>query len=448
MSKPLPLTAAVETLGCKVNQYESAHLLDLLSSAGFRIVPFRDSADLYLVHSCAVTAKAAFQTRQLLRRAHRQNPQAHIVVAGCDAQLEPDRLAGERLATHILGTMEKYRLLEFLQRPASREEPFRATGNPRLCTVLDPLPVRTLRTGRARALLKIQDGCDAFCTYCVIPHTRGKSRSLPPQDVLAQLHRFLESGFQEVILTGIHLGRWGADFRPQKDLCGLLPLMDDSLDSARIRMSSLEPMELTASLLITLRSRPWICPHFHIPLQNGDPEILARMGRPYSPGQYAEILFELHGLFPEASIGADVMVGFPGETDKHFRNTHSLIERLPLTYLHVFPFSPRSGVPAGTWSGRPNGTEVKRRVRALWEMGIRKRNTFACRFVGRPLQVLAERPLGSGWWQGTSENYLRVHFSSPTVLRPGALVDVRCEEMQDNGLTGRLIGLFSGKTLK
>lgn len=438
----------METLGCKVNQYESAYLLDLLSSAGFQIVPFRDNADLYLVHSCAVTAKAAYQTRQLLRRAHRQNPQAHIVVAGCDAQLEPDRLEGERLATHILGTMEKYRLLEFLQRPASREEPLRVTGNPRLRTALEALPVRTLLTGRARAFLKIQDGCDAFCTYCVIPHTRGKSRSLPPQDIQTQLNRFLESGFQEVVLTGIHLGQWGADFQPRQDLCGLLPLMDGSLGSARIRMSSLEPMELTASLLTALRSRAWICPHFHIPLQNGDPEILARMGRPYSPDQYAEILFELHRLFPEASIGADVMVGFPGETDKHFRNTHSLIERLPLTYLHVFPFSPRPGTPARAWPDRPSGAEVKHRVRVLWEMGLRKRKAFAGRFVGQRLQVLAESPHSSGWWQGTSENYLKVHFSSPTLLSPGALVNVHCEGMEDNGLRGRVIGPLSGKTPK
>lgn len=431
--------AALETLGCKVNQYESAHLLSLLAGEGFRIVPFQETADLYVVHSCAVTARAAYQTRQLLRRARRRNPQAQIVVAGCGAQLEPDRFEAEGLATHILGNPEKHDLPEFLSQPASLARPLKAVSNPRLCSTLQALPVQGMGKGRSRAYLRIQDGCDAFCTYCVVPYTRGKSRSLHGEEVRRQMSRFVEAGFHEVVLTGIHLGCWGKDLQPASDLSSLIVSLTEGQEGwGRIRLSSLEPMEITPSLLSVLRANPSICSHFHVPLQHGDEAILARMRRPYSPGHYAEVLFELRRLFPRASIGADVMVGFPGETEREFQNTYSLIEVLPLTYLHVFPFSPRPGTPAAEWKDRPRGRDVQRRAKVLWGLGGRKKKAFSESFLGQKLQVLVETPLGGGWWQGTSDNYLKVRFYSPTPLAQGCLVWVSCERPEEDGLSGKL----------
>ena len=200
---------AVETLGCKVNQYETSYLLELLKQAGYRIVPFREIADIYIVHSCAVTAKAGFQTRQLLRRARRANPDALIVAAGCYAQLEADRIAEEKLATHILGNPGKFDLLEWLTRQASFDNPCLAVHREhRSCPEFEILPVTRTHTGRTRAMLKIQDGCDSFCSYCVVPHVRGRSRSLPGDRVLAQLHQLVAEGYREIVLTGIHLGKW------------------------------------------------------------------------------------------------------------------------------------------------------------------------------------------------------------------------------------------------
>lgn len=436
------LTVAVETLGCKVNQYESAYFLELLKDAGYRIVPFREEAHAYVVHSCAVTARAGLQTRQLLRRAQRLNPEAVIVVAGCNAQIEPERFAREGLATHILGTEEKYDLLDFMQKPGTLAKPVTAVGKPRTSSEFRAAPLRDLHTGRARAFMKVQDGCDTFCTYCVVPLTRGKSRSLPPREVASQISRFADRGFKEVVLTGIHLGQWGMDLDPPAGLTDLLSIIDEVATPPRIRLSSLEPMEMTPELLRDLARYPWICPHFHVPLQSGDAEILTRMGRPYSPRHYEDVILTLRGMFPEASIGADVMVGFPGEKESHFANTRNLIEGLPITYLHVFPFSPRPGTRAASWPGRTEGLELRRRATHLRELGLNKKNDFQARFVGQSLRVLVESRLHGDWWQGTSDSYLKVRFSSRGQVAAGLVAKVFCEHLEEGGLVGRLQSLL------
>lgn len=432
------LSAAMETLGCKVNQYESSVLLHNLAKAGFEVVPFRERADVYLVHSCAVTSRAAFQTRQLLRRAHRMNPEARIVVAGCDAQLDAERLAQERLATHILGNTEKLDLLHWLEEPGSLDEPCRALSRPSLYPPLKPHSVTRMHLGRARAFLKVQDGCETFCSYCVVPYIRGRCRSLPSQDVRTMVAQFQSSGYGEVVLTGIHLGQWGKDLEPPQDLASLLSLLSKNTlhPDTRIRLSSLEPMEWTPELVDHLPSWPWICPHFHVPMQSGDEEILARMGRPYLPATYEEVVMQLHHLFPHAALGADVMVGFPGETERSFRKSYELAERLPLTYLHVFPYSPRPGTEAAQWAQRTTGSEVRRRVQALQGLSGRKRELFRERFLGQWVEVLAETQVRPGWWQGTSRNYLQVLFPASPSLAQGSLVNVRLARLTEKGLMG------------
>jgi len=435
-------TVALETLGCKVNQYESSYFLEVLKEAGYRLVSFRDPADIYVVHGCAVTARATFQTRQLLRRAQRHNSEAIIVSAGCQAHLEPERIAEELLATHILDNNHKFDLVHWLRAPGSLSHPLRATDNSHNSNTFRSLPIGSIHSGRARAFLKVQDGCDAFCSYCVVPYVRGNSRSLPQDEVRMQLDRFLAQGYQEVVLTGIHLGQWGKDLAPEQDLDALLTSLNQGRLPNRVRLSSLEPMEWSDALMKHLPRWEWVCPHFHIPLQSGDAAILERMRRPYTPHQYAERIMELHRLSPHAALGADVLVGFPGETEKQFANTFRLINQLPLTYLHVFPFSPRPGTPAASMPGRVPSQELKRRVKALRDLSSQKKRTFQMGLLGQCVEVLAETEIETGWWQGTSENYLRVVFPAPGSFQQRVIVRVKLLELTEKGfIIGKPVAL-------
>ena len=424
---------AIETLGCKVNQYESSFFIEQLTQAGLRQAPFNQRADLYIVHSCAVTAKAAYQTRQLLRRARRLNPAAIVLAIGCDAQLEADRLANEQLATHILGSTEKLALGHWLDLPGSFDKPCKVVGDPRLAPAFVHLPTAKMLSGRARAYLKVQDGCDAFCSYCVVPYTRGKSRSASPEEVRAEVDRLLAAGFQEIVLTGIHLGQWGKDLSPAGDLPALLQWLEKGRLPRRLRLSSIEPMEWSARLIDFVSSRPWICPHFHVPLQSGSKEVLRQMNRPDAPEHYAELLWELRGRFPTASIGADVMVGFPGESEHHFVQTYRLVESLPLTYLHVFPFSPRPGVAAAKLPNRITGDALKQRTNALRQLGAQKKLAFRHDFLGKDLQVLVESEIEAGFWRGTSDNYIQAVFRTDVPLVSGSVVMVRAHRVDGDG---------------
>ncbi len=273
-----------------------------------------------------------------------------------------------------------------------------------------------------------------------MPFSRGCSRSLDAEAAIRQLESFALSGSNEVVLTGIHLGQWGLDLHPRTNLARLLMRINEARRPARIRLSSLESKEVDEDFLKVLAALPWICPHFHIPMQSGDAEILAAMGRPYGPDEYAETILALHRLFPRAALGADVIVGFPGETDRHFARTVRLVEALPLTYLHVFPYSPRPGTRASAMEGRIVGKALKERTRILRDLGRRKKRLFQERFVGSVLEVLVETSLGPGLWSGTSENYLTVIFQESRSTAAGNLVPVRIDRVTDSGLWGTPLG--------
>jgi threonylcarbamoyladenosine tRNA methylthiotransferase MtaB len=262
------------------------------------------------------------------------------------------------------------------------------------------------------------------------------------EGVSRQMSRLVEHGYREVVLTGIHLGQWGRDLDPPRDLTSLLTFLSQEPLPARVRLSSLEPMEWTGALLGKLASWPWVCPHFHVPLQSGDEEILRGMHRPYTPRRYEELVRELRFRFPEAAIGADVLAGFPGETEKEFQNTLRLVSELPLTYLHVFPYSPRPGTLAARWPERATSAELKRRVRILNKLSGEKRQAFRERFMGRCLEVSAETRVKPGWWQGTSENYLQVRFQASRDLPQGTLVRVRVTGSGEQALLGEPLAIL------
>jgi threonylcarbamoyladenosine tRNA methylthiotransferase MtaB len=402
-------TVALATLGCKVNQCESAYLEEKLTQADFLIRPFTGKADLYCINTCAVTSRAAMQSRQLLRRALRQNPDAKVVVMGCYAQIAAEEIAAIPGVTHLLGTTEKLSLVDYLARPERNQLPCVHVNNVRTAPAPQPL-VFSGFSHRTRAFLKVQDGCDAFCSYCIVPYARGRSRSINLDSVLDQVARFLDRGYQEVVLTGIHLGQWGLDFKPRQDLIDLLRSILEHCPPPRLRLSSLEPGEITTELLDLIAREPSLCPHLHIPLQSGDPTVLAHMNRHYNPDFYRDLVLEATQRIPDLAVGADVLVGFPGETDACFQNSYRLIESLPIAYLHVFPYSPRPTTPAATMSARVSPSVIRQRCALLRELDRVKRLTFLQRFLGEMRQVLVEnrRDEASSMQCGFTDNYLPV----------------------------------------
>jgi threonylcarbamoyladenosine tRNA methylthiotransferase MtaB len=410
-------TVALATLGCKVNQCESAYLEEKLTQEDFLVRPFTAKADLYCINTCAVTSRAAMQSRQLIRRALRQNPEAEVVVMGCYCQIAAEEIAAIPGVTHVLGTIEKLSLLDYLARPKRDQPPDVHVNDVRTAPAPQPL-VFSGFSRRTRAFLKVQDGCDAFCTYCIVPYARGRSRSISLESVLGQVARFLDRGYQEVVLTGIHLGQWGLDLKPRQDLIDLLRSIFEHCPPPRLRLSSLEPGEITSDLLELIADEPSLCPHLHIPLQSGDATILGRMNRHYHPDFYRELVLEATQRIPDLAVGADVLVGFPGETDECFQNSYRLIESLPIAYLHVFPYSPRPTTPAATMSAQVSPSVIRQRCGLLRELDQAKRLTFLQRFLGEMRQVLVEnrRDEASSMQCGFTDNYLPVLVPADSTL--------------------------------
>lgn len=400
-------TFAFSTLGCKVNQYESAAIIAALVNHGFSHVPDTTIADLYIVNSCTVTGRSDYQTRQLIRRATRKNPSAPVIVTGCYAETNAKALRALEGVRLIIGNRAKDRIVEAILRLRNGEclsEDASSPTWPRYFPPPAPLP------GRTRVGLKIQDGCASFCHYCIVPYARGPVRSLPPKEVLDRMATLLQGGRKEITLTGIHLGTYGKDFDDHVTLDELLAMIVARYPRIRLRLSSLEPCEVTPRLLTLITGGQTICPHLHLPIQSGDDEVLRRMNRNYDSKFIRNLVWGITDSCPEMTIGADVMVGFPGESATAFAHTYALLEELPIAYLHVFPYSPRPGTPAAAFPDHISATEKKRRVEVLRRLDRRKRETFMERFLGRPLEVLVEHRWDrqTGWMKGFSRNYLPV----------------------------------------
>ncbi len=401
----------VSTLGCKVNQYESDILAAGLSAHGWQAADRDEKADVCIVNTCTVTRKASMQSRQLIRQLQRQHPGARIVVTGCYAQIAPEEIAAIKGVHVIAGQSRKADLPAMIVQAAGAADagPLRAA---------DRLPAKIPFSGpvapapgsRTRPYLKIQDGCNSFCTYCIVPHARGRSRSMLPEQVLDHLHQLGAMGYHEAVLTGIHLGAYGLDLQPAASLLTLLEAIANARPLARIRLSSIEPHELSDDLIDLVAESDQFCPHFHLPLQSGDDTILNRMHRPYSRDLFRERVAYIKHRLPWAAVGADVLVGFPGEDEAAFEQTCQLIESLPLTYLHVFPFSARPGTPAAGYSGQVPPDIAKRRTARVRAIGTAKKQAFLQSALGRKTEVLVEarRDPATGLLKGLTPNYLIV----------------------------------------
>ncbi len=402
-------TVSVATLGCKVNQFESEALIDALERREYTVVPFEEGADITIINTCTVTHRADFQSRQMVRRASRPNPNSLVIVTGCYPQVETETLLNMKGVHYLLGNEEKNRIPDLLSLMQEGNLPRVQVGDIRKERLFSETPLHSFHR-HTRAFLKIQDGCNAYCSYCIVPHARGPSRSLPPKRVVQNLKALKERGFNEVVLTGIHLGVYGLDFNPPFPLERLLRQLEKEETPDRIRLSSIEPGDFSPDLISALSQSNKICPHLHIPIQSGDDDVLKKMNRDYDRSFLSDLIQELHLRISNLSIGADVIVGFPGETEEEFRHTYGLIESLPFSYLHVFPFSKRKGTPAFQFSQRVSEKEIKKRAESMRGLGREKRQAFYGQFLNQELSVLVEdrKEKETGRKKGLSRNYIPV----------------------------------------
>ncbi|HYJ33082.1 MAG TPA: tRNA (N(6)-L-threonylcarbamoyladenosine(37)-C(2))-methylthiotransferase MtaB [Candidatus Binatia bacterium] len=441
------------TLGCRLNQHDTAAMRASLGDAGWAEAREGEAADVVVVNTCTVTARADQEARQAIRRLAREHPGARVVVTGCYAQRAPREVAAIPGVSDVLGTAERDTIAERLGAPrAGAPADPNAPAAPPRGPVIAAAPARAKRPaasaavpapvpiafGRTRALLKVQDGCDAFCSYCVVPYVRGRSRSLPLAEATDRARRLLESGFHEIVLTGADLGAYGRDLGRRGLLAALIEAILDLGASHRVRISSIEPNKVDPSLLALAESEPRLCRHFHLPLQSGSPAVLGAMRRPYDPSAYARLVERLAGGGP-AAIGADVIVGHPGEGEAEFEETYRFVEALPVTHLHVFRYSPRPGTRAALHNDAAPLAVARERSERLRVLADAKRDAFHRSLIGslRPAIVEGARPSVEPCVAMT-DVYAPVRLEQ----RPpaGGIVPVRVDALRDGALLGSAPG--------
>jgi len=414
----------VGSLGCKLNQSEMDDLAARLAEGGHQVVATPADAELCVLNTCAVTHVAAQKSRQALRRLHRENPTARLVATGCYAELTPAEVRDLPGVELVVGNRDKERLAALLGAAAPPREP--PVEKPRL---------------RTRAFVKIQDGCDNACTYCVIRLARGPQRSRPPEEVVADVQAHLEAGHREIVLTGVHLGAYGHDQEGDlgTDLWGLVVRLLAETAVPRLRLSSIEPWDLPARAL-RLWDNPRLCRHLHLPLQSGCDATLRRMNRRYTAADFAALVAAARTAIPDLALTSDVIVGFPGETDAEFTESLTFVQAMGFARLHVFPYSPRPGTPAARMPCQISPPRKEERARAMRDVAAAAGRAFRRQWVGRTMEVLWEssRPGERGpVWSGLTDNYVRVYTASPVGLS-GTLTPTRLVALAGDGLWGEV----------
>ena len=437
------------TLGCKLNSYETESLRGVFHQHQYDVVDFDQPAEYYVINTCAVTGHAESDARQLIRSATKKNPAARVIVTGCYAQRDAQALAAMPEVALVVGNGEKtqlFRLFEdtvrtpadggriftshILKQPPTEQFSFGAFGD---LAAVSPF---------TRATIKVQDGCDDFCSFCIIPHLRGKSVSRPVTAILEHARALAAAGYKEIDLTGVHTGAYGEDLYPPSTLLAMLQQLVQVEGIERIRLNSIEPATVSDELLDFIAASPKICKHLHICLQSGDDEILRRMRRHYDVASYERLIAKVLARMPECGLGSDLLVGFPGETEAHFEQTHRVVERLPFSYLHVFSYSARPGTPAAKYPDQVHPAAKKARSQRLRQLGQAKKKAFAARFLGRELAILLEgkRDRTRQLLSGLTEHYIRVHAAAPEAF-VNRLVPVRLVAMQGDEVLGEWVGL-------
>lgn len=434
MQNPETLTlnnkrVALYTLGCRLNSSETGSIAQGFKDRGYEIVDFGKEADVVFINTCTVTDAADSTCRNLIRKAHTSSPEGKIVVAGCYAQMESERIANMQGVDLVLGNSEKYKVFDYLEEEGANQihvdktwEFFGAAT--------------TEADSHTRAFLKIQDGCNYICSYCIIPFARGRSRAISIEDAVIEAKKLVSSGFKEIVLTGVNIGEY--EQSSGEKLPNLVSALLAIEGLERFRLGSVEPNTFTDELIEVLRSSPKVQDHFHIPLQSGDDAILEEMKRKYTASDYKRVINKLIAAFPNAGIGADMIVGFPGETKAQFENTYNLVKELPITHFHVFPFSKRKNTVAAKLESQIHHSEKKARGRTLLMFGDAKLNLFIEDQVGKKTKVLFEQRNKEGLFEGYSTNYVRVQVQSDEDLS-NQIREVYLTKAQNGKITGELL---------
>ena len=401
--------AAIHTFGCKLNQTESMGIRYQLENAGYNIVPHNQNADLFIINTCTVTAKSDAHARQFIRKTKKNNPNALVIVTGCYPQTNPDIIASIQGVDIVLGIKEKNNILKFIDDYNINKKPLVRVSD--ISKEKDFADFEYSTFGSyTRAFIKIQDGCDSTCSYCIVRIARGPNRSANPDLIIKKIQNLVEKDYKEVVLTGVHLGTYGNDLNGNWNLSRLLEKICAVEDLKQVRLSSIEPTEFNEELIDIISSENKIAKHFHIPLQSGSDKILDLMERPYSPEIYGDLIEKIKSRILDAAIGADVLVGFPGEFDQDFQKTMNLIKRIPISYLHVFSYSKRPGTKASIMDNQVHPETKKERSKKLRSLGKEHWKYFCSQFIGNEQEflILTSRDLNSGLLRGISHNYLRI----------------------------------------
>lgn len=431
---------AIYTLGCKVNQYETQALETELLRRGHTLVPFEDEADAYIINTCTVTAVSDRKSRNAIRRAKKRNPAAVVAVCGCYAQTAPDDVAalGVDLVSGTgdrLGFLNEVERLSGLVRAEAELVPEMLVDNIMTHRSFEQLPAGGLE-GRTRAMLKVEDGCVNFCTYCIIPYARGPVRSLPLSAAVEQAEKLARDGYREIVLTGIEISSWGHDFKDGTSLIDLVEGICRAVPELRVRLGSLEPRTITEDFCRRAAALPNLCPHFHLSMQSGCDAVLKRMNRKYDTARYYESVTLLRGFFDRPAITTDLIVGFPGESEEEFTSTLEFVEKCAFSAMHIFPYSRRTGTPAAKMADQvPNAVKEERAARA-GALAARLKTAYLEQWVGTSLPVLFEEEK-NGLWRGHAPNYVEVMAQGERLHN--VIRDVKITGLHGDGLLGELL---------
>lgn len=423
-------TVAFNTLGCKVNQVETEQIKEDFVSRGYKVVDFNQPADVYVINTCTVTHVSDRKSRAALRRASRQNPDAIIVATGCLAQINPEELASMENVALVAGNSKKHLIAQSVDE---------LQGKPTTAVIMaesikqEDRPLTSLYTlhhKRTRGFVKIEDGCENFCSYCIVPLTRGPVRSKMPEEVLKEIRNMVSLGYKEIVLTGIHTGLYGQDL-PDWNLGLLLENITEQVEGDyRIRLSSIEPLEISPGIIKLAANTSRICRHFHIPLQSGSDPILKDMGRKYTSKYYRDLVVDITAQIPGVAVTTDVMVGFPGETEVNFEDTFKLLDELPIYNMHVFKYSRRAGTRAAEMEDQVSEVVKQQRSARLLSLAEQKRKAFMESQKEQILTILVERNSKDGLLCGITDNYINVLFASENVT-PGQFANIRIKSCGD-----------------
>ncbi|MCR1897850.1 tRNA (N(6)-L-threonylcarbamoyladenosine(37)-C(2))-methylthiotransferase MtaB [Irregularibacter muris] len=430
---------AFYTLGCKVNTYDTEALAEIFEKSGYQVVDFEELSDVYVINTCTVTNLGDRKSRQMIRRAKKTNENAVIVVAGCYAQTASDEVIEIPEVNLVIGNKDRKKIVEWVEEiQRNKKQKINAVGNIMQEVDFEELSVFEMK-GKTRAFIKVQEGCNQFCSYCIIPYARGPIRSRRPQSILEEIEKLVALDYKEIVLTGIHVASYGKDLK-NITLIDLIQQIHQIEDVKRIRLSSLEPTLLTMDFLDSLSKLPKFCPHFHISLQSGSDTTLKAMKRKYTTTQYKQYVDNVRHYFKDASITTDIMVGFPGEGEKEFEETYNFAKEIGFSKIHVFKYSPREGTPAAQYPNQVNGEIKEERSKRLIKLASTMEKNYYQRFVVSKREILFEQEDSrrKHYFEGLTDNYIRVFVPSKEDIK-GQIKSVLLKDVKEESMEGYII---------